>query len=152
MRLHILRKYVIALLMCLAPLAASADVIKVVIDDTIQPLSQERIERAIQEAQRSHADALLIELRTPGGLMSSMEDIIHKILDSQVPVIIYVTPSGSGAASAVTTEPRASTRQVPPSGSPKTRTSSGPSGPSRTRRMPPKPRCTEESVATAPIV
>ena len=100
MRLHILRKYVIALLMCLAPLAASADVIKVVIDDTIQPLSQERIERAIQEAQRSHADALLIELRTPGGLMSSMEDIIHKILDSQVPVIIYVTPSGSGAASA----------------------------------------------------
>ncbi|HWG87603.1 MAG TPA: nodulation protein NfeD, partial [Candidatus Acidoferrales bacterium] len=39
-------------------------------------------------------------LRTPGGLMSSMEDIIHKILSSQVPVIIYVTPSGSGAASA----------------------------------------------------
>jgi len=81
-------------------LSASADVLKLVIDGTIQPLSEERFDRAIQEAQRSHAEALLIELRTPGGLMSSMEDIIHKILSSQVPVIIYVTPSGSGAASA----------------------------------------------------
>jgi membrane-bound serine protease (ClpP class) len=79
---------------------ASADVVKLVIDDTIQPLTQERVDRAIQEAQKTHADALLIEMRTPGGLMSSMEQIIHKILDSQVPVIIYVTPSGSGAASA----------------------------------------------------
>ncbi len=100
MRLRFLLKHALILLFCLAPAAASADVLKIVIDGTIQPLSQERIDRAIEEAQKSHADALLIEMRTPGGLMSSMEDIIHHILSSPVPVIIYVTPSGSGAASA----------------------------------------------------
>ena len=100
MRVRMIWKFVLALILGLAPLSASADVLKLVIDGTIQPLSEERFDRAIQEAQRSHAEALLIELRTPGGLMSSMEDIIHKILSSQVPVIIYVTPSGSGAASA----------------------------------------------------
>ncbi|HEU5414706.1 MAG TPA: nodulation protein NfeD [Candidatus Angelobacter sp.] len=93
-------KFVLTLILGLAPLRASADVLKLVIDGTIQPLSEERFDRAIQEAQKSHSEALLIELRTPGGLMSSMEDIIHKILSSPVPVIIYVTPSGSGAASA----------------------------------------------------
>src|ERR1043166_2922513 len=100
MRVRMIWKFVLALILGLAPLSASADVLKLVIDGTIQPLSEERFDRAIQEAQRSHAEALLIELRTPGGLMSSMEDIIHKILSSQVPVIIYVSPSGSGAASA----------------------------------------------------
>ena len=100
MHLEKARQYVLILLLCFAPAMASADVVKLVIDDTIQPLTQERVDRAIQEAQKTHADALLIEMRTPGGLMSSMEQIIHKILDSQVPVIIYVTPSGSGAASA----------------------------------------------------
>ncbi len=100
MRVRLVWKFVLILILGLAPLAASADVLKLVIDGTIQPLSEERFDRAIQEAQKTHAEALLIELRTPGGLMSSMEDIIHKILSSQVPVIIYVTPSGSGAASA----------------------------------------------------
>jgi len=100
MHVRSLLKHVLILLFCLAPVGASADVLKLVIDSTIQPLAAERVDRAIQEAQRSHADALLIELRTPGGVMSSMEDIIHKILSSPVPIIIYVTPAGSGAASA----------------------------------------------------
>lgn len=100
MRVRMVWKFVLTLILGLAPLRASADVLKLVIDGTIQPLSEERFDRAIQEAQKSHSEALLIELRTPGGLMSSMEDIIHKILSSPVPVIIYVTPSGSGAASA----------------------------------------------------
>lgn len=100
MRVRLVWKFVLTLILGLAPLSSSAEVLKLVIDGTIQPLSEERFDRAIQEAQRSHAEALLIELRTPGGLMSSMEDIIHKILSSPVPVIIYVTPSGSGAASA----------------------------------------------------
>ena len=84
----------------LLPCAASADVVKVVVDSVIHPLSAEYIERAVQEAERTHADALLIEIRTPGGLMNSMEDIVHKVLDSKVPVIIYVSPSGKGASSA----------------------------------------------------
>jgi membrane-bound serine protease (ClpP class) len=82
------------------PLASHADVVKVVVDSAIHPLSAEYIERAIQEAENTHADAVLIEIRTPGGLMDSTEEIIHKVLDSKVPVIIYVSPSGKGASSA----------------------------------------------------
>ncbi|MFI5106608.1 MAG: nodulation protein NfeD, partial [Terriglobales bacterium] len=66
----------------------------------IHPIMAEHVERAVQQAVSIHADALLIEINTPGGLMSSMEAIVHAILDSPVPVIIYVTPSGGGAASA----------------------------------------------------
>jgi membrane-bound serine protease (ClpP class) len=98
MRLTRFSKITLVLTFCLA--AARGDVEKTVVDTVIHPLAVEHIDRAIQEAQRMHADALLIELRTPGGLMSSMEEIIHKILDAPLPVIIYVTPSGNGASSA----------------------------------------------------
>jgi membrane-bound serine protease (ClpP class) len=85
---------------CLSPMAVRADVLKVVVDDTIHPMVAEHIDRAIQEATRTRADAVLIELRTPGGLVSSMEEIVQKILASPVPVIVYVTPAGSSASSA----------------------------------------------------
>jgi membrane-bound serine protease (ClpP class) len=84
----------------LASRAASADVLKIVVDDTIQPVQAEHIDRAVKEAERTHADALLIEMKTPGGMLSSMEKIIESVLHSQVPVIVYVTPSGAGASSA----------------------------------------------------
>ncbi|HEU4414556.1 MAG TPA: nodulation protein NfeD, partial [Candidatus Angelobacter sp.] len=74
--------------------SASADVVKIVVDDAIHPIVTERIERAIHEADRTHADALLIELRTPGGLVSETIEITHAILSSPVPVIIYVSPAG----------------------------------------------------------
>lgn len=80
--------------------AESGDVLKIVVDGTIHPIVVEQVDRAIQEAQRTHAEALLIELSTPGGLYQSTRDIIHKVLSSPVPVIIYVTPSGGWAASA----------------------------------------------------
>jgi len=79
---------------------SSADVLKIVVDDTIQPITDEYIGRAIAEAERNKDQALLIELNTPGGLLDSTRDIIEKIVASPVPVIIYVTPSGSRAASA----------------------------------------------------
>jgi membrane-bound serine protease (ClpP class) len=95
-----LMKITIVLSCLLVAQAGWADVVKIVVDGVIHPIAAERVDRAIQEAQRTHADAVLIEMRTPGGLMSSMESIIHKVLDSPVPVIIYVTPSGAGASSA----------------------------------------------------
>ncbi|HEY7402808.1 MAG TPA: nodulation protein NfeD [Candidatus Angelobacter sp.] len=95
-----LSKFAIVALLFLFSRAASAEILKIVVDDTIQPLSEQRFERAIQEAEATHADALLIELRTPGGLMSSMEGIIQKLLAAKVPTIIYVTPAGSDASSA----------------------------------------------------
>jgi membrane-bound serine protease (ClpP class) len=79
---------------------SSAEVLKIVINDTIQPITDEFIGRALTEAKNSKADALLIEINTPGGLVDSTREIIEKIVDSPVPVIVYVTPSGSRAASA----------------------------------------------------
>ena len=80
--------------------ASSAEVLKIVVNDAIQPITDEYIGRAIAEAARNKDQALLIEINTPGGLLDSTRDIIEKILASPVPVIIYVTPSGSRAASA----------------------------------------------------
>jgi membrane-bound serine protease (ClpP class) len=79
---------------------AYAEILKVVVDDTIQPISEEYIARAIAEASRRNDLAVLIELNTPGGLVDSTRQIIEHITTSPVPVIIYVTPSGSRAASA----------------------------------------------------
>src|SRR5690242_17541655 len=87
-------------ILLIASVPCSAEVLKIVVDDTIHPITDEYIGRAIDEASRKHDEALLIELNTPGGLVDSTRDIIEKILASPVPVIIYVTPSGSRAASA----------------------------------------------------
>jgi membrane-bound serine protease (ClpP class) len=95
-----LLRIAIAAALLAAPHVASADVLKVVVDGTINPISAEHVERSIQEAERIHADALLMEMNTPGGIMGPMEQIIQKVLASPVPVIIYVTPAGSDAGSA----------------------------------------------------
>jgi membrane-bound serine protease (ClpP class) len=79
---------------------ASADVLKLVLDDTIQAATAERVQRALDHASAIKADAVVIEMSTPGGVMSSMREIMQAIVASPVPVIIYVTPSGSRAASA----------------------------------------------------
>ena len=80
--------------------ALQAQVVKVVVDDTINPISAEYIERAIDHADAEHASAVLIEMRTPGGLSTSMEEIISKVLAAKTPVIVFITPSGGQAASA----------------------------------------------------
>jgi membrane-bound serine protease (ClpP class) len=79
---------------------SSAEVLKIVVNDTIQPITEEYIARAIDEAQRRNDQAILIEINTPGGLVESTRHIIEKITNSQVPVILYVAPTGSRAGSA----------------------------------------------------
>lgn len=79
---------------------ASAEILKIVVDDTIQPISEEYIARGIAEAARRNDQAVLIEINTPGGLVDSTRQIIEHITSSSIPVIIYVTPSGARAASA----------------------------------------------------
>ncbi len=88
------------LLAVLSASFAAADIVKIRVDDTIQPISDEYIGRAIERARQTNADAVLIELNTPGGLVDSTRSIITKILASPVPVIVYVTPTGARAASA----------------------------------------------------
>jgi membrane-bound serine protease (ClpP class) len=81
-------------------LPASGEILKIVVDDTIQPVSAEYIARALDQAHRRNCQAVLIEMNTPGGLVSSTREIIEKISSSPVPVIVYVTPTGGHAGSA----------------------------------------------------
>ena len=70
------------------------------LDDTIQPISQQYLDRGIAEAARENASALLVDLNTPGGMLTSTRAMVGKILASPVPVIVFVAPSGSRAGSA----------------------------------------------------
>ena len=72
----------------------------VTIDGAIGPVTSRIITDAIQTSVRDGAEALVIELNTPGGLDESMRIITRGILNAGVPVIVYVAPSGSRAASA----------------------------------------------------
>lgn len=77
-----------------------AKVLELRIGDEIEPVMAEYIDNGFEEAARTHASLILITMDTPGGLSTSMEDIIHHILDSPVPVAVYVSPVGSRGASA----------------------------------------------------
>jgi membrane-bound serine protease (ClpP class) len=72
------------------------------LEGAIQPISAEVIRQAIDRAEKEKREALIIRLDTPGGLDTSMRDIIKRILISEVPVVVYVAPSGGRAASAGT--------------------------------------------------
>jgi membrane-bound serine protease (ClpP class) len=89
----------VALLVFLAA-PTFADVLRVVVDDAIQPVTAEYIGRALETAAANHDQAVLIELNTPGGLVDSTRDIIEKLSSSTVPVIVYITPTGARAGSA----------------------------------------------------
>ncbi len=73
---------------------------KIVLADTIQPISQDQLDRAIARANTDGAQALLIELDTPGGMLDSTRTMAGAILGSRVPVIVYVSPAGARAGSA----------------------------------------------------
>jgi len=73
---------------------------KLVLSDTIQPISQGQLDRAIAKANADGAQALLVEMDTPGGLLDSMRTMAGAILGSRVPVIVYVSPAGARAGSA----------------------------------------------------
>ncbi len=75
-------------------------VVVIRLDDTIQPVSADYLERGLKLAASQRANVVLIEMDTPGGLLESMRRMAGAIIDSPVPVITYVTPSGSRAGSA----------------------------------------------------
>lgn len=87
------------------PAAATSDdaqpvVIRLTIDGGINPAAAEYIADGIHLARDRRAQALLVELDTPGGLLHSARSIVKSLLSSDVPVIVYVAPSGAGATSA----------------------------------------------------
>src|SRR5437764_5204309 len=75
-------------------------VIAITLNSEINPVSASFVSDSIDHAESVHAAALVILLDTPGGLSTSMEDIVHDELGAKVPVIVYVAPQGGRAASA----------------------------------------------------
>jgi membrane-bound serine protease (ClpP class) len=83
------------------PLICYSSIFKITIDDApIHPITSEYILNTIDRAEEARADLIIIVLNTPGGLDSSMREIIERILSSEVPVAAYVGPNGARAASA----------------------------------------------------
>jgi len=76
------------------------DVMVITVSGVISPASSEYISKGIKKANEQKKEAIVIELDTPGGLDTSMRDIVKHIIGSEVPVIVYVSPSGARAASA----------------------------------------------------
>ena len=82
------------------PAPAVSSVVELKIDGEIEPVLAEYIVQGIDTAKATPASLILITMNTPGGLDSSMREIIQAILRSPVPVVMYVSPTGSRAASA----------------------------------------------------
>ena len=83
----------------LAPIG-SAHINLIVVDATINPAVADFIRESIDHASKDGALALIIQLDTPGGLLTSTKTIVKDLLDAPLPVIVYVAPGGSGAISA----------------------------------------------------
>jgi membrane-bound serine protease (ClpP class) len=82
------------------PESSSPHVDLIVIDGSINPAVDDFIRESIARAKANRARALIIQLDTPGGLLSSTRTIVKEILGAPVPIMVYVAPSGSGAGSA----------------------------------------------------
>ena len=93
------------LLACLDPSILRSDsvqpiVVKLTLHDTIQPITADYLQRGLQEAARQHAQLVLVSMGTPGGLLESTRVMVQAIENSPVPVVVFISPSGSRAGSA----------------------------------------------------
>ena len=79
---------------------AARRIVVVEVDGVITPVMADHVRDALDLAEREGDQAILVELDTPGGLDTSMRDIVQSFLNSRVPVIVYVSPQGARAASA----------------------------------------------------
>lgn len=92
--------FIAFLLFLNSTLLSAQKVISITINDGINPATAEFINQAIEKAQKEKAECLLINLNTPGGLLTSTREIVTNIMKSQAPVIVYVSPTGAHAGSA----------------------------------------------------
>ena len=81
-------------------LAAATTVVEIHLNEIIHSVSADYVIQGIDYAEKSNADAVLIWINTPGGLETSMREMVDRITTARVPVIVYVAPTGSRAASA----------------------------------------------------
>lgn len=87
-------------LVFILPLMSTASILKITINAPIHPITSEYIRNTLDKADDENAALLIIILDTPGGLDTSMREIIGRILNAKTPVAAYVSPSGARAASA----------------------------------------------------
>lgn len=80
--------------------AQASSIIVVTVDGVITPVMADHIREVLDRAERDGHQALIVQLDTPGGLDTSMRDIIQSFLNARVPVIVHVSPQGARAASA----------------------------------------------------
>lgn len=80
--------------------ASPETVYRVVLKGSVNPGSADFLSRSLDVAEKEGAHALLVELDTPGGLVTSLRQMVQRVMASSVPVIVYVAPSGAQAASA----------------------------------------------------
>ncbi|MCX7623163.1 MAG: nodulation protein NfeD [Thermomicrobium sp.] len=100
-RLLALSTWILGLLLLAQSSAAVGERVYLLeLDGPITPVMADYVARGIDEAAASGAEAVVIRLDTPGGLSSAMDEIVQDILQSPVPVIVYVAPEGARAASA----------------------------------------------------
>jgi membrane-bound serine protease (ClpP class) len=88
------------LLFLIPSLLPAQKVISISIHDGINPATAEFIQQGIEKAQKENAQCLIINLNTPGGLLASTREIVTNIMKSEVPVVVYVSPTGAHAGSA----------------------------------------------------
>ena len=100
LKLFLLSALMAAGFLAMAQPQGDAVVNLIVIDGSINPAVDDFIRENIGRAKASGARALIIQLDTPGGLLESTRTIVKEMLGAQVPVMVYVAPSGAGAGSA----------------------------------------------------
>ena len=77
------------------PASAERTVCRMRLEGPIGPMTGEFVGRAVDQAESEEAVCLVIEMDTPGGLDLAMRLIVKRILAAEVPVVVYVSPSGS---------------------------------------------------------
>ncbi len=95
-----MRARVLLVLAVLGACPALAEVVRIKVDAPIHPVTSEYVVNALQRADRDAADLVVLTLNTPGGLDSSMREIIEAVINARTPVAVFVGPSGARAASA----------------------------------------------------
>jgi membrane-bound serine protease (ClpP class) len=97
------RSFIFLVIIFLLPsFSFSQKIISINVNDGINPSTAEYIQQGIEKAEKESAQCLLINLNTPGGLLTSTREIVTNIMQSKVPVIVYVSPTGAHAGSAGT--------------------------------------------------
>ncbi len=95
-----MKKIFLLLILFALPLVAERPVRILTVNGSINPTTYDYLKHGIDNAYNANAQAVIIELNTPGGLLQSTRDIVTTMLNAKIPVIVFVAPQGSRAASA----------------------------------------------------